>query len=73
MMNNTSSTTICSNRRQGELLLSGKKNPNLYNFNNGDNDGYNIFNSGQGGEISSDRQTLRMNDFLKQMEAYSNE
>lgn len=25
------------------------------------------------GEISSDRQTLKMNDFLKQMEAYSND
>jgi hypothetical protein len=25
------------------------------------------------GEISSDRQTLKMNDFLKQIEAYSND
>ena len=80
--NNTTSTTICSNRKQGNQgeILSAKKHshqhnyhgqpllaPNINNSNINNNDNYQI------AEISSDRQTLKMNDFLKQIEAYSNE
>jgi len=84
MMNNTSSTTICSNRRQTGItdistILSGKKNSVFLNANSAQTaleDGYsqNPSNLHQNlGDISSDRQTLRMNDILKQIEAYSND
>ena len=75
-LNNTSHTTICSNRKQGNQgeIVSGKKNSLQHQIHS------NYMSIPQqtqdvltAGEISSDRQTLKMNDFLKQIEAYSND
>ena len=67
-LNNTSHTTICSNRKQGNQgeIVSGKKNSLQHQIHS------NYMSIPQqtqdvltAGEISSDRQTLKMNDFLK--------
>ena len=72
-LNNTSHTTICSNRKQGAEIVSGKKN-SLQSQNYASHGGVQHTSDVlTAGEISSDRQTLKMNDFLKQIEAYSND
>jgi hypothetical protein len=77
-LNNTSHTTICSNRKQGNPveIVSGKKNSLQHqqvvhqNYMSLPQHTQDVLTAG---EISSDRQTLKMNDFLKQIEAYSND
>jgi hypothetical protein len=48
--------------------MSGKKHSHQHNF-----PPSSIMANADGVELHSDRQTLKMNDFLKQVEAYSNE
>jgi hypothetical protein len=78
-LNNTSHTTICSNRKQGNPgeIMSGKKNslqPQQMQSNYMSlAPAHHTSDVLTAGEISSDRQTLKMNDFLKQIEAYSND
>ena len=72
-LNNTSHTTICSNRKQGNQveIVSGKKNSLQHQIQSnymslaGPSGAQHTQDVLTAGEISSDRQTLKMNDFLK--------